>query len=75
MPALGEVSLPVTFTVWFSTSAALKSCSAAIFTESACGLKNVTWHANVPLPLPIDPELADALLLFRRQAVYVAATD
>jgi hypothetical protein len=29
----------------------------------------------VPLPLPIDPELADALLLFRRQAVYAAATD
>jgi integrase len=26
-------------------------------------------------PLPIDPELADALLLFRRQAAHVAATD
>ena len=26
-------------------------------------------------PLPIDPDLAEALLLFRRQAVYVATTD
>jgi integrase len=49
---------------------------AVLVQRSAVGGKVYETKTEASLkPLPIDPELAEALLLFRRQAVYVASTD